>query len=125
MCKLFVQAERLPLAASPPRFAVTIAYSSPSEAPAKEEDRIQKIINKRRNESDKDRQKRAEREEKDHEEGRQFEHEIADAYNFCTLSVPLLPIGAAPAHFSNSCIGIFTNLWQQRSGINFYEKLLF
>lgn len=52
---------------------------------AKEEEKIQKIISKRRNESDKDRQKRAEREAKDREEGRQFEREIVDAYNFTLL----------------------------------------
>ena len=53
---------------------------------AKEEEKIQKIINKRRNESDKDRQKRAEREAKDREEGRQFEREIVNAYNFTLLA---------------------------------------
>lgn len=52
---------------------------------AKEEEKIQKIINKRRNESEKERQKREEREAKDREEGRQFEREIADAYNFTLL----------------------------------------
>src|SRR5947209_1399875 len=57
---------------------------------AKEEEKIQKLINKRRNESDKDRQKRAEREQKDHEEGRQFEREIADAYNFTLLGTELV-----------------------------------
>jgi hypothetical protein len=57
---------------------------------AKEEEKIQKVINKRRNESDKDRWKRAEREEKDHEEGRQFEREIADAYNFTLLGTELV-----------------------------------
>jgi hypothetical protein len=57
---------------------------------AKEEEKIQKLINKRRNESDKDRQKRAEREQKDHEEGRQFEREIADAYNFTLVGTELV-----------------------------------
>lgn len=52
---------------------------------AKQEEKIQKIIGKRRNESEKDRQKRAEREAKDREEGRQFEREIVDAYNFSLL----------------------------------------
>ena len=49
---------------------------------AKEEEKIQKIIDKRKNESDSDRRKRLEKEEKDREEGRKFVHEIADAYNF-------------------------------------------
>lgn len=57
---------------------------------AKEEEKIEKIINKRKNESENDRRKRAEREEKDHEEGRQFEREIADAYNFTLLGTELV-----------------------------------
>lgn len=56
----------------------------------KEEEKIEKIINKRKNESENDRRKRAEREEKDHEEGRQFEREIADAYNFTLLGTELV-----------------------------------
>lgn len=57
---------------------------------AKEEEKIQKIINKRRNESEKDRQKRAEREAKEREEGKQFEHEIVNAYNFTLLGTELI-----------------------------------
>ncbi len=57
---------------------------------AKEEEKIQKIINKRQNESDKDRQKREEKEAKEREEGRQFEREIADAYNFTLLGTELV-----------------------------------
>src|SRR6266568_7038348 len=49
---------------------------------AKEEEKIQKIIDKRKNESEADRKKRAEREEKDRENNRKFVTEIADAYNF-------------------------------------------
>ena len=49
---------------------------------AKEEEKIQKIIDKRKNESEADRRKREEREEKDREQGRKFVTEIADAYNF-------------------------------------------
>jgi hypothetical protein len=49
---------------------------------AKEEEKIQKLVNKRKNESEKDRKKRQEKAEKDREEGRQFVQEIADAYNF-------------------------------------------
>ncbi len=48
----------------------------------KEEERIQKITDKRKNESDSDRRKRVEKEEKDRENGRKFVLEIADAYNF-------------------------------------------
>jgi hypothetical protein len=57
---------------------------------AKEEEKIQKVINKRRNESEKDRQKREEKEAKEREEGRQFEREIADAYNFILLGTELV-----------------------------------
>jgi len=54
---------------------------SPDEA-KKEEERIQKITDKRKNESDSDRRKRLEKEEKSREDGRKFVLEIADAYNF-------------------------------------------
>ena len=57
---------------------------------AKEEEKIQKVINKRKNESDKDREKRKEREAKDLEEGRQFEREIVNAYNFTLLGTELV-----------------------------------
>jgi hypothetical protein len=49
---------------------------------AKEEEKIQKIIDKRKGESDGDRKKREERDEKNREEGHKFVHEVADAYNF-------------------------------------------
>jgi hypothetical protein len=48
----------------------------------KEDEKIQKLIDKRKNESEEDREKRLEKEEKDREEGRQFVKEIADAYDF-------------------------------------------
>jgi len=48
----------------------------------KEDDKLQKIIDKRKNESEEDRRKRLEREEKDREEDRKFVLEIADAFNF-------------------------------------------
>ncbi len=48
----------------------------------KEEEKIQKLIDKRKNESPEDRKKREEKEEKDREQGRQFVREVADAYNF-------------------------------------------
>ena len=49
---------------------------------AKEEERVQKIIDKRKNESEEQRAKRLKQEEKDREETRQFVAEVADAYNF-------------------------------------------
>jgi hypothetical protein len=49
---------------------------------AKEEEKVQKIIDKRRNETDKQREKRLKAEEKDREESRKYVHEISDAYNF-------------------------------------------
>jgi hypothetical protein len=48
----------------------------------KEDEKVQKIIQKRKNESDGNRRKRLEKQEKDREEGRQFVKEIADAYTF-------------------------------------------
>ena len=54
-----------------------------SESDAKKEDeKIQKIIDKRKNESEGERRKRLEKEEKDKEEDRQFVLEVADAFNF-------------------------------------------
>jgi len=49
---------------------------------AKEDEKVQKIIDKRKNESDEDRKKREQREEKNREDDRKFVTEIADAYNF-------------------------------------------
>ena len=49
---------------------------------AKEEEKIQKVIDKRKNESDADRRKREEKEEKEREDDRKFVKEVADAYNF-------------------------------------------
>jgi hypothetical protein len=49
---------------------------------AKEEEKIQKMMEKRKNESEADRRKREEQEEKQREEGRQWVREVADAYNF-------------------------------------------
>jgi hypothetical protein len=48
----------------------------------KEEEKIQKMIDKRKNESDDERKKRERRAEKDREDGLKFVREIADAYNF-------------------------------------------
>ena len=49
---------------------------------AKEEEKIQKIIDKRKTESDEERKKREEKEQKDREEERKFTGEVADAYDF-------------------------------------------
>jgi len=57
---------------------------------AKEEEKIQKIIDKRKNESEGDRKKREEKEEKEREEGRKFVHEVADAYNFKLVGTELV-----------------------------------
>jgi hypothetical protein len=57
---------------------------------AKEEEKIQKIIDKRKNESDEDRKKRAEKEEKEREDDRKFVHEIADAYNFTLVGTEVI-----------------------------------
>jgi hypothetical protein len=48
----------------------------------KEDDKIQKLIDKRQNESEDARRKQLEKEEKDREEDRKFVLEIADAFNF-------------------------------------------
>lgn len=49
---------------------------------AKEEARIQKIVDKRKNESVSDRQKRLNKEQKEREDDRKFVGEVSDAYNF-------------------------------------------
>jgi hypothetical protein len=54
----------------------------------KEEERIQKITDKRKNESDSDRRKRLEKEEKDREDGRKFVKEVARR-----LQLPLGRVG--------------------------------
>jgi hypothetical protein len=56
----------------------------------KEDDKIQKIIDRRKNESDKDRNKRLEREAKDRDEDRKFVLEIADAFNFRLLGSEII-----------------------------------
>ncbi len=54
---------------------------SPEDA-AKEEARIQKLMDQRRNESDDERNQRREKKQKDLEEDRKFVREVADAYDF-------------------------------------------
>ena len=56
----------------------------------KEDEKIQKLIDKRKDESDADRQKRLEKEEKDREEERQFVREVADAFNFKFVGIEQL-----------------------------------
>lgn len=57
---------------------------------AKQEEKIQKIIDKRKNESEEARKKREEKQVKDREEGRKFVHEIADAYDFKLVGTELV-----------------------------------
>jgi hypothetical protein len=57
---------------------------------AKEDEKIQKIIDKRKNETDDERRKREERQEKDREEGREFVRDVADAYNFTLVGTEVL-----------------------------------
>jgi hypothetical protein len=54
---------------------------SPSDA-QKEDEKIQKIIDKRKNESEDARRKRLEKEEKEREDERKFVLEVADAFDF-------------------------------------------
>ena len=62
-----------------------------SEKDAKKEDeKIQKLIDKRRKESPGDREKRLQKKEKDREDSRKFVGEVADAYNFRFLGVETL-----------------------------------
>jgi hypothetical protein len=56
----------------------------------KEDEKIQKLIDKRKNESDGDREKRLKKEEKDRQEELQFVHEVADAYNFRFVGIEKL-----------------------------------
>jgi hypothetical protein len=57
---------------------------------AKEEEKIQRVIDKRKNESEDDRRKRLEKEEKNRERDRQFVKEVADAYNFHLVGTEVL-----------------------------------
>jgi hypothetical protein len=57
---------------------------------AKEDEKIQKIIDTRKNESDNDRRKRLEKENKELDEDREFVREIADAYNFHLATIETL-----------------------------------
>ena len=57
---------------------------------AKEEDKIQKVIDKRKNESEDERREREEKAEKGREEGRKFVREVSDAYNFKLVGTELV-----------------------------------
>lgn len=57
---------------------------------AKEDNKLQKIIDKRKNESEEDRRKREQKDEKEREDGRKFVREIADAYNFKLVGTELV-----------------------------------
>jgi len=56
----------------------------------KEDEKIQKLIDKRKNESDSDREKRLKKEEKDRQDELQFVGEVADAYNFKFVGIEQL-----------------------------------
>lgn len=62
---------------------------SPKDA-TKEEEKIQKIIDKHKKESDAAREKRLKKEEKDREDTREFVKEVADAYNFTVVGMESL-----------------------------------
>ena len=57
---------------------------------AKEERRIQKVITKRRDETEEQRKKRLDQEAKDREDEREFVRDVADAYNFRLAEVATL-----------------------------------
>jgi hypothetical protein len=56
----------------------------------KEDDKIQKLIDKRNNESEADRAKRLQKHEKEREDNRKFVREVANAYNFRFLGMESL-----------------------------------
>jgi hypothetical protein len=59
----------------------------PEKDAAREEEKIQKSIDKRKNESEEDRRKRLEKEEKQRADDRRFVGEVADAYDFHLVSI--------------------------------------
>ncbi len=61
-----------------------------AKAAQKEDEKIQKLIDKRKNESESDRKKRLEKEEKDRDDERQFVREVADAFNFKFVGIEKL-----------------------------------
>jgi hypothetical protein len=90
-------------------YEVTMLYGSPVDrlvakddkplSPkdlAKEDARIQKIIDKRKNETDEQREKRLRQEQKDAEESRQWIREISDAFTFNMVRIDV--VGGRPAY---------------------------
>ena len=61
-----------------------------SKEAGKEEEKIQKIIDKRKKESEEERKKREEKEVKQREDDRKFVREIADAYDFKLVGTELV-----------------------------------
>ncbi len=57
---------------------------------AKEEGKIQKVIDKRKNESEDDRRRREEKADKDREDDREFVRDVANAYNFKLAGTEIL-----------------------------------
>ena len=62
---------------------------------AKEEEKIQKAMDKRKNESEDERKKREQKADKDHEDERKFVREVADAYDFKLVGTE--PVGGREA----------------------------
>jgi hypothetical protein len=62
----------------------------PEKEAAKEEEKIQNIIDKRKNETEGERKKREEKEEKEREQDREFVRDVADAYNFTLVGTQML-----------------------------------
>jgi hypothetical protein len=54
---------------------------------AKEDEKIQKVIDKRKRETEEERRKRLEREEKQREQDREFVRDVSDAYNFRLVGI--------------------------------------
>jgi hypothetical protein len=57
---------------------------------AKEDERIQKLADRRKNESEEERSKREAEKEKRREKGREFVSEVADAYNFHSMGSEII-----------------------------------
>ena len=62
----------------------------PEKEAAKEDEKIQKIIDKRKNETEDERMKREEKEQKQREQDREFVRDVADAYNFTLVGTEIL-----------------------------------
>ena len=98
----------------------------------KEDEKIQKIIDKRKNESEEDRRTRMKKEEKNREEDRKFVLEVADAFNFRLIGSEVLDghdtwvlqgeprpgydPGTARRRFSASSKGAFGSTKQKSNG---------